>query len=117
MLHFSKLKIIFIYSLVFFLSYFSISNFLSSDYKLIDRKINLGLDLQGGSYLLLEVDSNPIVVEKIQNKFLTLKKFFRKQNIKFKNIKIQNNQIDFEIEESSKEAFIEAFTNKQNNSI
>ena len=117
MLHFSKLKIIFIYLLVVFLSYFTISNFLSPNYKLIDRKINLGLDLQGGSYLLLEVDSNPIVVEKIQNKFLTLKKFFRKQNIKFKNIKIENNEIYFEIDEFSKDAFIEAFTNKKDNSI
>ena len=66
MLYFSKLKIIITFTLILFLSYFSISNFLSSDLKFIDKKINLGLDLQGGSYLLLEVDSRPIVIQKLQ---------------------------------------------------
>lgn len=117
MLYFSKLKVIFIYSLIIFLSYFSFSNFLSQNYKLFDNKINLGLDLQGGSYLLLEIDSNPIVLQKLQNKFSDLKKFFREQNIKFQNIKIENNQIYFEIDENSKDKFISAFTDKNDNSI
>ena len=117
MLYFSKLKIIFIYSLIIFLSYFSFSNFLSQNYKLFDNKINLGLDLQGGSYLLLEIDSNPIVLQKLQNKFSDLKKFFREQNIKFQNIKIENNQIYFEIDENSKDKFISSFTNKNDNPI
>ena len=30
-------------------------------------KINLGLDLQGGSYLLLEINSDSLVKEKIQS--------------------------------------------------
>jgi len=75
-LYFSKLKLIFIYVLIIFLSYFSISNFLSQNYKLFDKKINLGLDLQGGSYLLLEVDSSPIVLQKLQKKVFRLKKIF-----------------------------------------
>ena len=117
MLYFSKLKVIFIYTLIIFLSYFSFSNFLSTNYKLFDNKINLGLDLQGGSYLLLEIDSNPIVLQKLQNKFSDLKKFFREQNIKFQNIKIENNQIYFEIDEISIDKFISVFTNKNDNSI
>jgi len=116
-LYFSKLKIIFIYIIIIFLSYFSFSNFLSQNYKLTDNKINLGLDLQGGSYLLLEIDSGPIVLQKLQNKFSDLKKFFREQNIKFQNIKIENNQIYFEIDENSKDKFISAFTDKNDNSI
>jgi len=114
-LYFSKLKVIFIYSLIIFLSYFSFSNFLSQNYKLFDNKINLGLDLQGGSYLLLEVDSNPIVVQKLQNKFSDLKKYFKNQNIKFRNIKIKNNQIQFELEDSSIDTFITAFTEEKDN--
>ena len=117
MLYFSKLKVIFIYTLIIFLSYFSFSNFLSTNYKLFDNKINLGLDLQGGSYLLLEIDSNPIVLQKLQNKFSDLKKFFREQNIKFQNIKIENNKIYFEIDEISIDKFISVFTNKNDNSI
>ena len=115
MLYFSKLKIIFIYLLIFFLSYFTILNFLSPNYKFSNKKINLGLDLQGGSYLLLEVDSNPIVVQKLQNKFSDLKKYFKNQNIKFRNIKIKNNQIQFELEDTSIDTFITAFTEKEDN--
>ena len=115
MLYFSKLKIICIYSLIIFLSYFAILNFLSPNYKFSNKKINLGLDLQGGSYLLLEVDSNPIVVQKIQNKFSNLKKYFKNQNIKFKNIKIENNQIQFELKDSAMDSFITAFSDKKDN--
>ena len=115
MLYFSKLKIIFIYLLIIFLSYFTILNFLSPNYKFSNKKINLGLDLQGGSYLLLEVDSNPIVVQKLQNKFSDLKKYFKNQNIKFRNIKIKNNQIQFELEDSSIDTFITAFTEEKDN--
>ena len=117
MLYFSKLKVIFIYILIILLSYFSISNFLSQNYKFSNKKINLGLDLQGGSYLLLEVDSNPIVLQKLQKKFSELKKYFKNQNIKFKNIKIGNNQIQFEIEDSSIDTFVTAFTSKNDNSL
>jgi len=116
-LYFSKLKVIFIYILIILLSYFSISNFLSQNYKFSNKKINLGLDLQGGSYLLLEVDSNPIVLQKLQKKFSELKKYFKNQNIKFKNIKIGNNQIQFEIEDSSIDTFVTAFTSKNDNSL
>ena len=115
MLYFSKLKIIIIYLLIIFISYFTILNFLSPNYKFSNKKINLGLDLQGGSYLLLEVDSNPIVVQKLQNKFSDLKKYFKNQNIKFRNIKIKNNQIQFELEDSSIDTFITAFTKKEDN--
>ena len=38
MLYFSKLKVIFIYILIIFLSYFTILNFLSQNYKLFDNK-------------------------------------------------------------------------------
>jgi len=114
-LYFSKPKIIFLYSLIIFLSYFTILNFLSSNYKFSNKQINLGLDLQGGSYLLLEVDSNPIVVQKLQNKFSDLKKYFKNQNIKFRNIKIKNNQIQFELEDTSIDTFITAFTEEKDN--
>ncbi len=117
MLYFSKLKVIFVYLLIIFISYFTILNFLNPNYKFFDKKINLGLDLQGGSYLLLEVDSKPIILQKLQKKYSELKKYFKNQNIKFRNIKIENNQIQFEIEDSSIDIFITNFTNKKDNSL
>ena len=60
MLYFSKLKLVSIYFIILFLSFFSAVNFLDLNNNLLKNKqINLGLDLQGGTYLLLEVDSWP----------------------------------------------------------
>ena len=75
MLYFSKIKILVIYVIVFILSYFALTNFLNSQFKISNKKVNLGLDLQGGSYLLLEVDSTPIIKEKIQIKCRILRSF------------------------------------------
>ena len=41
---------------------------------ILNKKINLGLDLQGGSYLLLEINSNSLIEEKIQSKIIPIKK-------------------------------------------
>ena len=73
MLHFSKLKIIIIYTIIIFLSFFSITNFINvKDNLIFSRNVNLGLDLQGGSYLLLEVDSEPIINRNLQQKLLLI---------------------------------------------
>ena len=68
MLYFSKLKLVIIYFIIFFLSLVSLSNFFEvEDNILLTKKVNLGLDLQGGSYLLLEVDSEPAFKQKLQD--------------------------------------------------
>ena len=104
MLYFSKLKIIFIYILIIFLSYFTILNFLSPNYKFSNKKINLGLDLQGGSYLLLEVDSNPIVVQKLQNKFSDLKGYL--------NTKRPNDVVSIKLKVGTEEKTVSVKLNK-----
>ena len=38
---------------------FSFLNLQNNEDLYIDKKVNLGLDLQGGSYLLLEINSDP----------------------------------------------------------
>ena len=68
MLNFSKINIFFIYLIFFVISFFSILNFQTKDNLIIDKKVNLGLDLQGGSYLLLEINSDSLVEKKIQSK-------------------------------------------------
>ena len=82
MLYFSKLKIITIYLVIIFLSFFSLLNFTEvKDNYILSKKINLGLDLQGGSYLLLEVDSKPIINQKLQFKLLQIRKHFKIRKI------------------------------------
>ena len=93
MLYFSKLRIITVLIFSIILSYFTISNFLSFDDDFFGRKINLGLDLQGGSYLLLEIDNKPVFTQKIQTKLIEIKKFFKEEKILIKNSKITNDKI------------------------
>ena len=47
---------------------FSLANFVENeDNFLLSKNVNLGLDLRGGSYLLLEIDPKPVVKQKLQN--------------------------------------------------
>ena len=96
MLYFSKLRILSVLIFATIISYFAISNFIPHDDNFFKRKINLGLDLQGGSYLLLEVDNKPVITQHLQSKVIEIKKFFKDKNITIKNIIIENNKINFE---------------------
>ena len=88
MLYFSKVKLIIIYFIIIFFSLFSFSNFLDNkDFFLLSKKVNLGLDLQGGSYLLLEVDSVPVIEQKLQNKLITLRKSLKDKKLKYQSLK------------------------------
>ena len=73
MLYFSKLKIISVLIFSLIVSFFAISNFIKIDNNVFNRNINLGLDLQGGSYLLLEIDNTPVILQKLQNKLSSVK--------------------------------------------
>ena len=100
MLYFSKIRIISIAIFTIFFVYLTTSNFLKFDDSFIEKKINLGLDLQGGSYLLLEIDNSPVITQKLQNKLSSLRKYFKNEDIKFRNLKIKdNNIISFELDE------------------
>ena len=115
MLYFSKLKIVFIYLIIIFFSIFAITNFINTNnISFLSKKVNLGLDLQGGSYLLLEVDTNPIVKQKLQNKLISLKKSLKKEKIKYKNLILNNQNISFSLPSTEKEKFDKFFFNKEN---
>ena len=114
MLYFSKLKLFIIYFIIIFLSFFAFVNFINvKDSFILSKKVNLGLDLQGGSYLLLEVDSLPIINKNLQQKVLDLRKYFKKNKIKYKNIKLENQTINFQLINDVNK-FEELFLNKNN---
>ena len=96
MLYFSKLRIISVFIFTIVISYFALSNFLKFDDNFFSKNINLGLDLQGGSYLLLEIDNKPVVTQKLQSKIIELKKYFKEKNLILKNFSIKENSIIFE---------------------
>ena len=112
MLYFSKLRIVFItlFSLLFIL--IASSNLFKIDDNFFDKKINLGLDLQGGSYLLLEIDNTPVIEQKLQNLTSTIRNYFKDQNIKINNIKIEDKNIFFNVDEQSKQTIIDTFTDE-----
>ena len=74
MLYFSKLRVFSVLIFTLIISYFTISNFTKIDDDYFSKNIKLGLDLQGGSYLLLEIDKDPVIEQRLQGKVLELKK-------------------------------------------
>ena len=99
MLNFSRLKIGFILSsiVIFFYIFLGNFNFANKTNLFLDKKVNLGLDLQGGSYLLLEIDINPLINKKLEEKAIDLKKIFNEKKLDFKNLSILNNKITFDL--------------------
>ena len=117
MLNFSKTKIIFIYLVFFIVSFFSLSNFVYFENFLIKKKINLGLDLQGGSYLLLEVDITSLEKRKLQSLVLPLKKTLKKNSLNFQDFLINNKNIFLTIKKNDLDKFDKIFKSKKNNEI
>ena len=116
MLYFSKLRIIFISLISLFFVLIASSNlFNDDDNRLLNKKINLGLDLQGGSYLLLEIDNNPVIEQKLQNLTLTLKNYFKEKNIKIKNLRLINQNLSFSVDDNFKQTVLDEFNDENSN--
>tara|TARA_B100001029_G_scaffold171220_1_gene167814 strand:- start:631 stop:2175 length:1545 start_codon:yes stop_codon:yes gene_type:complete len=114
-LNFSKINIFFIYIILLIISFFSVLNFQNNKDPLIDKKVNLGLDLQGGSYLLLEINSDPLIKERIQSKVIPLKKYLKDNNLKYSKFKINDNNLIFFTNNIDK--FKTLFFSKKDNSL
>ena len=113
MLYFSKIRILIISLFTIIFIYFTLSNFFKADDGFFNKQINLGLDLQGGSYLLLEIDNKPVIIQKLQNTISILRKYFKNQNIKYQNLLIKdNNSIIFLIDKSELQLIKEKFEDK-----
>ena len=115
MLNFSKINIISIYLILFSISIFSVLNFQTNNNKFIDKKVNLGLDLQGGSYLLLEINSDSLVEEKIQSKVIPIKKLLKDNNLDYTNFEINDKTLSFKVNNIEKFELI--FFSKKDNLV
>ena len=113
MLYFSKIRIIFISLISLFFIFFASSNLFKFSNELLDKKINLGLDLQGGSYLLLEIDNNPVIEQKLQNLSITFRNYFKEKNIRINNIKLINQKLSFTVDEKFKQTILDEFTDEE----
>ena len=80
---------VFVFSVVF-----SLPSFLQSEF---GKKINLGLDLQGGLYMLLGIDSEEAVKSKLKTIASTLNYEINKQNIIIDELKVSDESIEFSV--------------------
>ena len=75
----------------------------------LDNKVNLGLDLQGGSYLLLEVQSEVLFKEELENISDTIRLISRENQSRIKDINILEDNLNIRFINSDK---IEIIRNK-----
>ena len=113
MLYFSKLRIIFISLISLIFIFFASSNLLKFSNEILNKKINLGLDLQGGSYLLLEIDNSPVIEQKLQNLSITIRNYFKEKNIRIRNIKLSDQQLSFSVDDEFKQIILDEFSDEE----
>lgn len=74
--------------------FYSAPTFLNTDF---GKKINLGLDLQGGLYMLLGVQSKEAVKSKLKSVAASLKYSINKENILTDGLRVENQILSFEL--------------------
>lgn len=89
-------KIIILFCLFIFGIFYSAPSLTNSE---TGKKINLGLDLQGGMYLLLEVHKEEAVKSNFKSITMNLSRFFQKNDILIDEsiLKAENNEINFSL--------------------
>ena len=117
MLNFSKISVFLIYSFFLLICFFTFLNFQKDNNFIIDKKINLGLDLQGGSYLLLEIDTKPLIAERIQNKVIPLKKMLKENGLSYSNFSVTEDKILFKTDNGNLKKFDLLFSQRKDNTL
>ena len=119
MLHFSKLKIFSVTFVVILGILFFLPNLFNSNLSFLPKKkIVLGLDLQGGSYLLLEVNSKPLFKDKLESKSFELKKKLRLERINYGSFETTESIISLRLNLDNKENILKLLNdNNLNESI
>ena len=89
MLYFSFTKKFFLLGTCILIAFLALPNFLNQDSNIPfvpNKTVNLGLDLRGGSYLLLEVDTKTIRKEKVDNIVDDIRSTLRKNQIQYSSL-------------------------------
>ncbi len=117
MLYFSRFKKFAIYGLLLCAIYFFIPNFININNSAVfsNKKVNLGLDLQGGSYLLLEIDSSPLLEQRYQIKSLEIRRKLRSEKLNYNNFVINKNKITFSYDLKDKDKILQILNSNEIN--
>jgi preprotein translocase subunit SecD len=101
--NFPKIRALFILLLVFLGLLYAFPNFINTSVKnnsynfLPGKSINLGLDLKGGSYLLLKADMDIVFLEKLETLLSDVRSALRKSKIGYKKLTVNGEKISFQI--------------------
>jgi len=98
-------KIFIVFSLLFLGVIFAVPSILYKEDTgnwYLDNRLNLGLDLQGGSYLLLEVQTDVLIKEEFENFSETIRIISRENRIKINNIELLDDELKIRFETSDK---------------
>ncbi len=66
------------------------------------KRVNLGLDLQGGSYLLLSVDTDALRTEQLNNTVEDVRRTLQGESIGFSGLGVQNGRVAVRIDDAGK---------------
>jgi len=107
MLHFPRWKILLITGSCLLFIFLAIPSFLSESTRsklpdwLPHHAVNLGLDLQGGSQLLLEVDFDAYQREQLTNLADEIRNHFREQKIGYRGLSASDGKVIFTLREDT----------------
>jgi protein-export membrane protein SecD len=77
--------------------FLALPNFLPKDWMEDNARVNLGLDLRGGSYLLLEVDFNTYLKEQLQSIVEEARGVLRKERIGYRGLGVRSGQVSLSL--------------------
>src|SRR5690348_2069432 len=106
MLYFTRWKATAIVLTALIVCLFAVPNFLPEKMvqawpKWAQRHVVLGLDLQGGSHILLEVDSNAVRKEKLQALLDDVRRVLRDARVGYTGLVVRGNSVEVRIREGS----------------
>ena len=123
MVQFKKWQLYLVILFSFFAILFSLPNFLSKETLkkfptfIPSDQIVLGLDLQGGSYLLIEVDTESVISENFETFSKGLRLSLRKKRISYSKFNIKNNNLFFNIKDENKKEELSKILSKYSQDI
>ena len=106
MLHFSRLKAAATLVTAFLICLFAVPNFFSDDVvrswpQWAQRHIVLGLDLQGGSHILLEVDTAAVRKEQSQALLDDVRRVLREARVGYTGLAVRGNSVELRLREGT----------------
>src|SRR5262244_4163511 len=106
MLYFSRWKAIATLLTALIVCAFAVPNFISEQTvqswpKWAQRHVVLGLDLQGGSHILLEVDTNAVRKEKLEAVRDDVRRVLRDARVGYTGLVVRANSVEVRIREGS----------------